>query len=91
MTALCPAGMPSNPQVITAINAQGFMGRIAAKNVGIIAAKAIGRALAGRTVYIPGLLNLFLSRLGNLVPPSVSAALINRRWREAGKRCTDGN
>lgn len=89
--ALCPAGMPSNPQVITSINAQGFMGRITAKNVGFVAAKAIDRALAGRTVYIPGLLNLFLSRLGNLVPPSVSAALINRRWREAGKRCTDGN
>jgi short-subunit dehydrogenase len=91
VTALCPAGMPSNPGVIRSINAQGFMGRVTAKNVGFVAAKAIDRALAGRAVYIPGLLNLFLSRLGSLVPSSVAAALINRRWRETSKRCTPSN
>ncbi|MGE5598480.1 MAG: SDR family NAD(P)-dependent oxidoreductase [Bacteroidota bacterium] len=86
VTALCPAGMPSNPRVVRSIDAQGFMGRLTARNVGFVAAKTIDRSLAGRAVYIPGAINLFLSRLGGLVPPSLAAAFIGRRWRKARKQ-----
>ena len=83
VTALCPAGMPTNPPVIRAIDAQGFMGQITTKNVGFVAARTIDRALAGRAVYIPGVVNLALRLLGSAVPSTVVAALIDRRWRKA--------
>ncbi|MGE5529066.1 MAG: hypothetical protein ACM3X6_07985 [Patescibacteria group bacterium] len=56
------------------------------KNVGYVAARTLDWALAGRAVYIPGAINLFLSRLGGLVPPSLAAAFIGRRWRKARKQ-----
>lgn len=86
VTALCPAGMPSNPAVIHSIDIQGVMGRITTKNVGFVAAGTIDRALAGRAVYIPGLFNLVLRYLSSLVPASLVASLIGRRWRKARNR-----
>lgn len=86
VTALCPAGMPSNPAVVKSIDIQGLMGRITTKNVGFVAAKTIDRALAGHAVYIPGIFNVVLRYLGGLVPASLVAALIGRRWRKARNR-----
>jgi short-subunit dehydrogenase len=86
VTALCPAGMPTNPAAIDAINAQGFMGQITTKNVGFVAARTIDRALAGRPVYTPGGINLLLRLLGSAVPADAAAAFINRRWRKARDR-----
>jgi short-subunit dehydrogenase len=84
VTALCPAGMPTNPPVIRAIEVQGFMGRVTTKNVGFVASRTIDRALANRAVYIPGAINLALRCLGALVPRSVITALIDKRWQQAG-------
>jgi short-subunit dehydrogenase len=86
ITALCPAGMPTNPACIQGIAAQGFMGQITTMNVGDVAARTINRALAGRSVYIPGAVNQVLWFVGSLVPPSLVAFLINRRWRDAHQR-----
>lgn len=86
VTALCPAGMPTNPDCIRSIEAQGFMGQITTKNVGAVAARTIDLALAGRTVYIPGFVNQALWFLGSLVPPAVITYLINKRWREADQK-----
>ncbi len=82
VTALCPAGMPTNPACIRAIDAQGLMGRATTMNVGDVAAGAIDHALAGRAVYIPGLVNRFLRLIGGLAPAPLVAALIGRRWME---------
>ncbi len=86
VTALCPAGMPTNPGNIRAIDAQGFVGRITTKNVGYVAAKTVDHALKGHAVYIPGRLNQALRYLGGLVPPTVVARLIGNRWNEARKK-----
>ena len=83
VTALCPAGMPTRPDCIEAIAAQGFMGQITTMNVGSVAARTIDLALKGRMVYIPGFVNQVLWFAGSLVPPALLAALINRRWRKA--------
>jgi hypothetical protein len=83
VTALCPAGMPSNPAVIGSIDAQGFMGRVTTKNVGFVASRTITHALAGRPVYIPGAINLVLRLLGGMVPPSIVTAFIGKRWIKA--------
>ncbi|MBN2352661.1 MAG: SDR family NAD(P)-dependent oxidoreductase [Spirochaetales bacterium] len=86
VTALCPAGLPSNPPVIKAIEAQGVIGRLTTRNVGFVARKTIDRSLANRAVYIPGLINVVLRRLGSLVPRSFMISLLGRRWNLDGKR-----
>jgi uncharacterized protein len=83
VTALCPAGMPTNESCIRGINAQGLMGQITTVNVGTVAAQTIDYALAGRSVYIPGALNRLLRIVGMLFPAPVMASMLNRRWRQA--------
>jgi short-subunit dehydrogenase len=86
VTALCPAGMPTTPICMRAIDAQGLAGWATTMNVGDIAARTIDRALAGRSVYVPGLVNQVLRLLGWLVPPSIIALALNKRWRESYRR-----
>ncbi|HUX39350.1 MAG TPA: SDR family NAD(P)-dependent oxidoreductase [Rectinemataceae bacterium] len=81
VTALCPAGLPSHPAVIRAIEAQGLAGSLTTTNLGFTAAGGLDRAEAGRGLYIPGLLNRLLGFLGGALPPAFVAALIGRRWR----------
>jgi short-subunit dehydrogenase len=92
VTALCPAGMPTNTLCIRAIDAQGLIGRLTTKNVGFVAARTIDHALKGHAVYIPGTLNRMLKFLGNLVPPTLVARLVGRRWDAAHKKnCFSGD
>jgi short-subunit dehydrogenase len=83
VTAVCPAGMPTNESCIRGIAVQGFMGQITTVNVGDVAAQAIDCALAGRSVLIPGVLNQALRILGGLLPAPLMASMLNRRWRQA--------
>jgi short-subunit dehydrogenase len=86
VTALCPAGLPTNPSCVAGIAAQGLMGRLTTLNVGDVAARTLDWALAGRTTYIPGAVNQALRILGALVPRPWVAHLLNRRWRQARER-----
>jgi short-subunit dehydrogenase len=88
VTALCPAGMPTTPECIQAIEVQGFAGRITTRNVGFVAAGTVDSALKGKAVYIPGLLNRMLKLAGSLVPPSVVAHAIGSRWKAAQRKRT---
>jgi short-subunit dehydrogenase len=90
VTALCPAGMPSNPEVTRAIDAQGLMGRITTVNVGDVAARTIDRALAGRTIYIPGAINQVLRVIGGMFPPQLVAYVIDKRWRKSHRKSHEG-
>lgn len=83
VTALCPAGMPTQPETIRGIAAQGWMGRATTMNVGDVAAKTVTRALRGQKVYIPGWINQTLRTLGGLLPPGWVADAIGRRWLKA--------
>lgn len=86
VTALCPAGMPTHAQVIRSIDAQGFLGRMTTKNVGFVAARTVDHALKGHPIYIPGLINRVLRRLGGLLPATVVARLIGGRWEAAHRK-----
>ena len=83
VTALCPAGMPTNPACIRSIEAQGLMGRWTTMNASDVAARTIDHALAGHRVVIPGALNRMLRALGALVPRPLVALMISKRWSEA--------
>lgn len=83
VTALCPAGLPTTPACIAAIEAQGLMGQLTTQNIGAVAAGALDAALAGKAVYVPGVVNRLLRALGGLVPPTLVARFIGRRWQAA--------
>lgn len=86
VTVLCPAGMPTTPASIEAIEAQGFAGRITTCNVGYVASKTIDMAFRGKPVYIPGLLNRILRAAGSLVPDSLIARAVGSRWNTVHNR-----
>ncbi|MBE0697233.1 MAG: SDR family NAD(P)-dependent oxidoreductase [Anaerolineaceae bacterium] len=86
VTVLCPAGLPTTPECVTAIEAQGLMGQLTTQNTGTVAAETIDAALAGSAVVIPGMLNRVLYALGKLVPPVIIARLVAGRWKAAHQK-----
>jgi uncharacterized protein len=86
VTVLCPAGLPTTPECIQAIEAQGWMGQITTQNVGSVAHETINAALAGRAVVIPGMLNRVMQSLGSLLPRPVLVRIIGGRWRSAREK-----
>lgn len=86
VTALCPAGMPTNESCVRGIDAQGLMGRITTVNVGDVARLTVDRALAGRPVVVPGWVNQVMRFAGSLLPAPVVAGVIGRRWSKSHER-----
>lgn len=80
VTALCPAGMPTNPHTIQSIDAQGWAGQLTTMNTGRVAYITIEAALKGKSVVVPGLVNQLVNLVGSLVPTSVKIKYIARRW-----------
>jgi short-subunit dehydrogenase len=83
--ALCPGGMVTTEEAVKAIEAQGFWGDITTSPLEIVARKMLRRATAGKSIYIPGIFNRCLAFLGRLVPRSIVAAVVFRRWSATGK------
>ncbi|MEW5813832.1 MAG: SDR family NAD(P)-dependent oxidoreductase [Spirochaetota bacterium] len=86
VTVLCPAGLPTNAECITAIEAQGILGQLTTEDIGKVAHQTIEAALLGRAIVIPGFLNQALKWLGGLVPPASLAELVGNRWRMAHQK-----
>lgn len=86
VTAVCPAGMPTTPECVAAIEAQGLMGQLTTVNTGSVAAGALNATERGRAVYIPGGLNRLLYSLGRLAPATWIARLVGQRWGNAHQR-----
>ncbi len=86
VTVLCPGGLPTNPEVIQAIQAQGLAGLLTTQQVGAVAARTLDQALAGRAVVIPGFFNLGLQILERVAPVAWTTSLIGSRWRAARHR-----
>lgn len=83
--ALCPGGLPTREDCIRAIEAQGFWGNATTNALEKVAHRTITRALDGRRVYVPGVLNRLLSIAGKLVSPLAIAKLLYGRWSRAQK------
>lgn len=86
VTVLCPAGLPTTPETIQGIAAQGWMGQITTQDIGQVAADTLDHALKGHAVYIPGFVNQVLQIMGGLFPPSMIAHLVGNRWKAARQR-----
>lgn len=86
VTVLCPAGLPTTPECIQAIEAQGLMGQLTTQDIGAVAAQTLDAALKGKAIVIPGLLNQTLQFFGQLIPPVLIARLVNSRWKAAHQK-----
>lgn len=89
VTALCPAGMPTNDACIAAIEAQGLGGQLTTENVGRVAYQTVEAALRGKAIVIPGPFNRLMRWAAGFIPASYVAELIGSRWRAARLRRTD--
>ncbi len=84
VTVLCPAGMPTTPSCLEAIDAQGLMGRWTTRNTSDVSRATYDAAIRGRPVVIPGWINRVLLMVSRLVPKPWLASLLGRRWGAAG-------
>lgn len=78
---LCPGGMVTKEEVMCSIKAQGFWGDVTTNPLEDVAHNTIKRALAGKCLYVPGILNQTLSFLGKIIPRSWVAAVVYWRWK----------
>jgi short-subunit dehydrogenase len=83
ITVLCPAGLPTTPDAIEGIEAQGLLGQLTTRNVGRVARITVTRALQGQKVVVPGWINQVMRWAGSLVPRVLLSSLLGSRWRSA--------
>ncbi len=88
--ALCPSGLRTMPKVIASIESQGFIGRITTVNTGTVAHKTIKKALRGQSKYVPGIVNMFAVSLAAIIPDSIKAKIIFKRWELTRSRVVNG-
>jgi len=83
VTVLCPAGLPTTANAIEGIEVQGLIGQLTTRNVGQVARLTIKKALKGKTIVVPGLINQIMRWVGGLIPPVILSGLLGKRWRQA--------
>lgn len=83
VTTLCPAGMPTTPENMVAIFAQGFWGRATTVDTRTVARMTLDAAEKGKAMVVPGLINQLIQLLSRLLPASVTTRLAGDRWRTA--------
>jgi short-subunit dehydrogenase len=84
--SLCPAGLPTTPESIRGIEAQGFWGSVTTNRLERVVRRTVTRALRGRHLYVPGALNRIFSVAARLLPASAAAELVYARWSRAQKK-----
>jgi short-subunit dehydrogenase len=80
VTALCPSGMPTTPDTMRAIFAQGFWGKMTTVDPGFAAHCCLDAALKGRAVCIPGWINRMIFWGERAAPVGLVVRLIEKRW-----------
>jgi len=86
VTALCPAGLATNPDMIRAIHAQGVLGQLTTQDIGAVASETLDAALKGRAVVIPGWINRAIQFAGSLLPTMWVVSLVGSRWKTAQQK-----
>ncbi len=84
--SLCPGGLATTEDAMNGIAAQGFWGNATTNRLEVVAHRTVSRVLAGRKMYIPGLVNRTFSMLGGIVPRTLIARLLYNRWLSAQEK-----
>ncbi|MRS06017.1 SDR family NAD(P)-dependent oxidoreductase, partial [bacterium] len=91
VTALCPAGMPTNVEDMRSMFAQGFWGLITSVNQDVVARRTLDAALKGRAVVIPGLLNQLIQLASSFVPLSLKVRYVSKRWKKVREKLDEAS
>ena len=83
VTAVCPAGLPTTPETMRAIFAQGFWGQMTTVSTQSVARQTIGRALRGQPVFVPGVINFLLRQVEGITPTALAIKIVSNRWRKS--------
>ncbi len=83
--SLCPGGLPTTPEALSGIAAQGFWGEVTTNRLEKVTHRTISRVLKGYSIYIPGFINSVFRIVGSLVPKPIIAKLLYARWSGAQK------
>jgi uncharacterized protein len=89
VTVLCPGGLATTNEAMCGIAAQGFWGSATTNKLEAVARKVMDKALRGKAVYIPGILNRTLAFLGKIMPRSVVTGVVYRRFSDAQQKWLD--
>jgi len=80
---LCPGGLPTTPEALSGIAAQGFWGEVTTNRLEKVTRRTISRILKGYSIYIPGFINSAFRFAGAVVPKQLIARLLYARWNGA--------
>ncbi len=83
--SLCPGGLPTTPEALSGIAAQGFWGEVTTNRLEKVTHRTISRIMKGYSVYIPGFVNSLFRMAGAFVPKPLIAKLLYARWSGAQK------
>lgn len=86
VSVVCPAGMPTKALIKEKIRSQGFFGRLTTMDTKVVVKKSIDKALKGKVIYVPGVLNRVLLRLSYFVPRNLLLKMLGRRWKKTSKK-----
>ena len=85
-TLVLPGAVPTRPDIIDRINAQGFFGRISSTPPDKLAKKSVKKSERNRAVYVPGAFNKFLRTLSFIVPARLVSKIAGMKWKKALKK-----
>ncbi len=77
---LCPAGLRTTPELCRKIDSQGFMGRITTIDIEKVAKRTMRKVYRRRAVFIPGYINRIILGLSSVLPKTLRAKIIYKRW-----------
>jgi hypothetical protein len=77
---LCPAGLPTNAESMRKIFLQGFWGRLTAQDTSQVVRKTLRLAEKNKAIYIPGFTNRCLVGLSHMLPETLLARYLAKRW-----------
>jgi uncharacterized protein len=91
VTALCPAGMPTNVEDMRSMFAQGFWGLVTCVNQEKVAKSTLKAALKGKAVVIPGWLNQLIQTASSFLPVSIKVRYVAKRWKKARSKLDEAS
>lgn len=88
VSVLCPAGMPTTRLVMDRIAFQGFFGQLTTMNTTDVVEYCLKQAMKDKAIIIPGFINQVIHFLSKLLPQTVVATMVEKKWKKVLlKRC----
>ena len=85
ITVLCPASVPTNPDVIQREKELGLMARLTSRTPEQVAELVLNKMYQGKLVVIPGFMPKFYKFLGKIIPGKVQLNMLAKQFVKNSK------